>query len=133
MDHEQAKAIAERFVRFVETNEPSGLLADDVFADINVPEWRFQLQGMDSVVDWLTGELPNGSRVSSWRADPTASGVVVEVEQRYDVERAEVLSRNLHRLEVRDGKITEWTMYCSGEWSPETQERQSREAPMLRP
>lgn len=133
MDHEEAKRIAERFVRFVETNEPGEAVAEDVLADINVPEWRFQLRGLDNVVQWLVGELPNGSRVTSWRADPTEEGVVVEVEQRYDVEGAEILSRNLHRLEVRDGKITEWTMYCTGEWTPETRERQAREAPMIRP
>lgn len=133
MDHEAAKKIAERFVRFVETNEPDGVLADDVFTDINVPEWRFQLQGQEKVVEWLTGELPNGSRVSSWRSDPTGAGVIVEVEQRYEVNGAEILSRNLHRLEVREGRVTEWTMYCTGEWSPETQERQAREAPMIRP
>ena len=109
------------------------MLADDVIADINVPEWRFQMQGPAAIVEWLRGELPNGSRVPSWRSDPTASGVLVEIEQRYDVEGEEISSRNLHRLEVRDGKITGWTMYCTGEWSPETRERQAREAPMLKP
>jgi hypothetical protein len=133
MDHEEAKKIAERFVRFVETNEPDEVFADDVFADINVPEWRFQMQGVGDVVAWMSGEQPDGSRVPSWRSDPTPSGVVVEVEQRFVVEGQEHLSRNLHRLEVRNGKIVEWTMYCSGVWTPETQERQAREAPMLRP
>ena len=133
MDHEEAKKIAERFVRFCETNEPDGLLADDVFCDINVPEWRFQMQGVRAVVEWLSGELPDGSRVPSWRSDPTASGVLVEVEQRYDRDGAEIMSRNLHRLEVRDGRVTEWTMYCTGEWSPELRERWGAEAPMIRP
>jgi hypothetical protein len=133
MDHEDAKKIAERFVRFSETNDPAGVLADDVFADINVPEWRFQLEGVDSVVEWVRSEAPNGTRIPSWRSDPTASGVVVEVDQRYDVDGREHFSRNLHRLEVRNGKITEWTMYCTGDWAPETQERQAREAPMIRP
>lgn len=35
MDHEQAKQLAQRFVRFVETGDPSGVLADEVFCDIN--------------------------------------------------------------------------------------------------
>ena len=38
--------------------------------------------------------------------DPTADGVVVEIDQRYDRDGMEISSRNLHRLEVRDGKIT---------------------------
>lgn len=133
MDDEQAKKIAERFVGFMETQDPGDLLAAEVFADINVPEWRFQMQGPEAIVEWMRGELPDGSRVPTWRSDPTASGVIVELEQRYDVDGEEISSRNLHRLEVRDGKVTEWTMYCTGEWSPATSERQAREAPMFKP
>jgi hypothetical protein len=129
MDHEAAKTIGERFVRAMETNDVHDVLADDVFCDINVPEWRFQLQGADAVAEWLTGEQPDGCSTASWRADPTASGVLVEVEQRY----GDDVSRNLHRLELRDGRITEWTMYCTGVWSAETQQRQARDAPMIRP
>jgi ketosteroid isomerase-like protein len=133
MDDEAVKKIAERFVRFVETGDPSDLLASDVLADVNVPEWRFQLQGADAVAGWLAGEQPNGCRVPSWRSDATASGAVVEVEQWYERDGVEISARNLHRLEVRDGRVTEWTMYCTGEWSPGTRERQAREAPMIKP
>lgn len=129
VDHEQAKQIGERFVRFVETNDPNGIFADDVFADINVPEWRFQMEGVEDVVAWLSGEQPDGASATLWRIDPLDSGVVVEVETR----SGEKLSRNLHRLEVQDGRITGWTMYCTGDWDKETQERQAREAPMIRP
>ena len=128
MDHEQAKKIAERFVHGMETNDTE-VFADDVFCDINVPEWRFQMQGAGAIKQWLESEQPDGSIVPSWRSDPTSSGVVVEVEQR----TGDGVSRNLHRLEVRDGKVTEWTMYCTGVWSKETQERQARDAPMIRP
>jgi ketosteroid isomerase-like protein len=133
MNHEEAKKIAERFVRFCETNDLGGVLAEDVFCDINVPEWRFQMQGADAAEAWFRSELPDGSRVPAWRADASESGVIVEVEQCYERDGQEFVSRNLHRFEVRDGRITEWTMYCTGEWSRETRERQAREAPMLRP
>jgi hypothetical protein len=133
MDDEAAKKIAERFVRFVETGDPNDVLAADVFADINVPEWRFQLLGAAAVAGWLAGEQPNGCRVASWRADATSSGAVVEIEQWYDADDTEIMSRNIHRLEVREGRVTDWTMYCTGEWSPELRERQAREAPMIRP
>lgn len=133
MDHEEAKKIAERFVAFVETSDGADLLAEDAFADINVPEWRFQMQGRAALSEWLRSEQPDGSTVTSWRSDPTASGVVVEVEQVYDRDGEQLLSRNLHRLEVRDGRVAEWTMYCTGEWSQATRERQAREAPMWKP
>ena len=32
------------------------------------------MQGPAAVVEWLRGELPNGSRVPSWRSEPTADG-----------------------------------------------------------
>jgi hypothetical protein len=129
MDHEDAKKIAERFVRVIETNDPSGVFAEDVFCDINVPEWRFQMQGPDAIARWLTEEQPDGCSISSWRSDATEHGVVVEIEQH----AGEELSRNIHRLEVRDGKVAEWTMYCTGVWSKELQDRQRRQAPMIRP
>jgi hypothetical protein len=129
VDHEAAKKLAERFVRFSETGVADGLFAEDVFCDINVPEWRFQMQGADAAQRWLRDELPDGCSIPSWRSDPTASGVVVEIEQHIGDE----ISRNLHRLEVRDDKVVEWTMYCTGVWSLQTQERQRQQAPMIRP
>jgi hypothetical protein len=133
MDHEAAKQVAERFVRAIEASDAGSAFAPDVFCDINVPEWRFQMEGPDAITEWLRSELPDGCRVPSWRSDPTADGVIVEIEQRFDADGAERSSRNIHRLDVRDGRITEWTMYCTGVWSPEARERQAREAPMIRP
>jgi hypothetical protein len=129
MGHEAGKKIGEAFVRTLETNEPGDIFAEDVFCDINVPLWRFQLQGSAAIGEWLPNAQPDGSRVTSWDVEPTASGVVIEAEQR----SGDHISRNLHRLEVRDGKITAWTMYCTGDWDAETQERHKREAPMIRP
>jgi hypothetical protein len=129
MEYDEAKKVGEVFVRALETNERGELFAEDVFVDINIPEWRFQMMGTTAVDEWLAAEQPSGCRVASWDTTPTADGLLVEIEQRY----GEELSRNLHRLEVREGKIVCWTMYCTGIWSAETQERQKREAPMLRP
>lgn len=133
MDHEEAKKIAERFVRAIEASHASDVFAEDAFCDINVPEWRFQMQGPAAITHWLRSELPDGCRVPSWRSDPTADGVIVELEQRFAVDGVEHSSRNVHRLDVRDGKVAEWTMYCTGVWSPELRDRQAREAPMVRP
>lgn len=129
MDHEEAKKVAERFVRAIATNDIDGVFSDDAFSDINVPEWRFQMQGPAAIAEWLRGEQPDGCVVDSWTSEPTASGVLVELEQRI----GEDLSRNMHRLDVRGGLVVAWTMYCTGVWTPEIQERQRSEAPMIRP
>jgi hypothetical protein len=129
MDHEAAKQVAEAFVRFIETNDAGDVFAADVFADINVPEWRFQMQGKAAIEAWLRDEQPGGCTVPTWRSDAMIDGVVVEVEQHTGAE----ISRNIHRLEVRDNKVVEWTMYCTGVWSVETQAKQRSEAPMIRP
>lgn len=95
----------------------------------DVPEWRFQMQGSDAISPWLNQAQPGGCTVASWRADATEHGAIVEIEQHL----GEEISRNIHRLDVRGGKIVEWTMYCTGNWSAETQETHRREAPMIRP
>ena len=42
-------AVARRFIRFLETEEPpSGLFAPDVFCDFTLPRWRLQARGLDS-------------------------------------------------------------------------------------
>ena len=133
MDHEAAKKVAERFVRAIEASDALDVFEEDAFCDINVPEWRFQMQGSAAITQWLRSELPDGCRVPSWRSDPTADGVIVELEQHFVADGVERSSRNIHRLEVRDGRVAEWAMYCTGVWSPELRERQAREAPMIRP
>ena len=87
------------------------------------------MQGSDAIETWLKSEQPDGCTVPSWRADATEHGAIVELEQHV----GDTISRNIHRLDVVDGKIVEWTMYCTGVWSKATQETQTREAPMIRP
>lgn len=133
MDHEAAKRIADRFVRAIEASDASDVFTEDAFCDINVPEWRFQMEGPAAITEWLRSELPDGCSVPSWRSDPTADGVVVELEQHFLTDGAERTSRNIHRLEIRGDRVAGWTMYCTGVWSPELRERHAREAPMVRP
>jgi hypothetical protein len=47
------------FTSFLRTAElPAGLFAPDLFCDLNVPEWRFQLQGAEAFAAWAKGEAP---------------------------------------------------------------------------
>lgn len=117
------------FMRFMETGEdPDGIVARDVFADLNVPSWRYQLKG-DDVREMIRNECA-GSTYRAERVLETPSGFVTEAVQ----EMADgVLFRQTILAEVRDGKVAEFTMYCTGAWDAGTIERQAREAPMIRP
>jgi hypothetical protein len=124
-------SVAERFAEFLRTTElPGGLLAPDVFCDLNVPEWRFQLQGAESFAAWCKEEAPHGSEVSLGRVREGRGTVTVETV----MVTSGVYARNLWLLGLDDaGLIDEIVFYCTGPWSKETIARQAREAPMIRP
>lgn len=109
------------------------LYADDAILDANVPDWRFQIKGGDEVAkkfldpEWWIG----GSVATIGRTTLTARGAAFELESRFDRNGGEWLSRNLHILEFDDGLITRHTMYCTGDWNPETIARHAIEAPMV--
>jgi ketosteroid isomerase-like protein len=67
------------------------------------------------------------------RCEPTASGFVQESVIRAVKHNGErVYSRQVFLAIVRDGRIAEITMYCTGDWDEATVARQAAEAPMLR-
>ena len=119
------------FTSFLRTAElPAGLFATNVFCDLNVPEWRFQLQGAEAFAAWAKGEAPNGSTVTTGRVADAGSTTVVETEMVTDGSYA----RNLWVLRCDDaGLVDEVVLYCTGPWDAATIERQAREAPMIRP
>jgi hypothetical protein len=108
------------------------VLADDVFADLYPPFWRFQLQGRDVLVAQLRAICEGETSSRILRVVPTATGFVMEHEETQRGERTEV-ARKLWLCEVRDGRIIEMTGYCNGGWDDELRARHAAEAPMLRP
>lgn len=126
------------FRRLQETLDPSLVplvYASDALFDVNVPEWRFQRKGPDEIADQYRSwgsELSNLS-LSTYRAEEIPGGFIVELEERYQSEGDDCLSRQLHIVKVADGKVAEQVMYCTGVWGSETIKRQAAEAPMVRP
>jgi hypothetical protein len=105
------------------------VFAEDAFFDLRPPFWRFQLEGPEAFAAQLRAIAPGPTRARVLRAVPTAAGFVMEQEEISDAEVA-------HRLilcEVRDGRITDVTVYCNGGWDAELRARHAAEAPMLRP
>lgn len=110
---------------------------ETVIADINVPSWRFQVQGRDKMVELLSSQefsLP-GRRLTMFRPlHGSQSVVAAETEVHVGHEgQGEGRYRDLHVLRLRGGRIVEQLTYCTGHWDAEMIRRQEQEAPMVRP
>jgi len=106
----------------------------DVLLDMNLPTWRFQLQGRDAAAQYLveqTKGLPN-LRTTRHRAHRIDDGVIVEEEMRFDGDDGEYLWRALDIFHVEGDRVVEHIQYCTGCWSPDQIARQVAEAPMVR-
>ena len=108
------------------------VFADDLFADLLPPFWRFQLQGRAAFAAQLRAICEGEPSSRILRVLPTATGFLLEHEETQRGERTEV-ARRVWLCEVRDGKIAEVTCYCNGGWDDELRARHAAEAPMLRP
>ena len=109
-----APSTVERFVRFLETSDdPGDLFSPRVFCDFNVPQWRYQFQGVEELADQIRHDDPNTIVVR--RVEPTASGFVLEVEAEVRIDGTPYFERTLWLLTVDDDRVDEVTLYCSGE------------------
>ena len=107
-----------------------GVFADDVILDMNVPAWRFQVQGLDAV---RHSRLAAGGVWDVHVGLVTATGTGFVVETSYDSVEGGVptYTRSINLVTVANGQITKVVHYCTGPWDPATRARQAREAPML--
>jgi hypothetical protein len=101
---------------------------------MNLPTWRFQLQGRDAATQYLLEQTKGLSnlRCTQHRAFRTEDGVVVEDEMRFDGDDGEYLWRAVDVFHVDGDTVTEHTQFCTGCWPPEQIARQADEAPMVR-
>ena len=105
----------------------------DVFCDLNMPQWRFQLQGRDALAAQLARINEGPARMEVLRTVPTTSGFVTEHVEHQNVDGEDHSARRLVLCEVVRGRIAEVTVYCTGEWDDELRARHAAEAPMIRP
>ena len=104
----------------------------DVFCDLNMPEWRFQLQGRDAFAAQIERINEGPARMEVLRTVPTTSGFVTEHVEHQNVDGEDHSARRLILCEVVRGRIAEVTVYCTGEWDDELRARHAAEAPMIR-
>ena len=129
----EAQALSERLADVFRTADVGDVFTEDLFLDGHPPYWRFQLQGRDQFAAWLAGYAPAGTEVDVARTVPTASGFVTELTGRHEEDGAEMTDRKIVLCEVRDGRVSELTIYCSGDWDADLRARHAAETTLLRP
>jgi len=132
-DDATAQELSERLADVFRTADVGDVLSDDVFLDGHPPLWRFQLEGRDTFAAWLAGYSPDGADVAVVRTIPTVTGFVTELVGRHVEDGEEITDRKIVLCEVRGNRISELTIYCSGDWDAELRARHAAEAPILRP
>ncbi|GGV14760.1 hypothetical protein GCM10010495_30920 [Kitasatospora herbaricolor] len=128
------EALPDLLVTFLETGSPpAGLFRPDVFCDLTVPQWRLQAAGVPGLVALRKAGHPAPGLVPRRRVDPTPTGFVIELEERWEQDGQSWYCRELMRADVEDGMIARISVYCTGDWDAEQQRRHGREVVLLRP
>jgi len=134
MTPEAARSVALQLIHFLETGDaPPGLFTDDVFCDFTLPLWRLQAQGLEPVVALRRQGHPGPGRVPRWRCDPTPTGLLLEVEERWEQAGESWYCRELMRADVAGKSITEIAVYCTGDWNAARQAEHQQAVRLLRP
>ena len=118
---------------FEDPDSAEQAFAPDAFFDLNMPVWRFQIQGAAAFAAQLEQINEGRVRITLLRTVPTTDGFVTEHEEHQDVGGHDLTARRLWLCKVRDSRIVEAVGYCSGEWDEALRARHAAEAPMIRP
>ncbi|MEU2628962.1 hypothetical protein [Kitasatospora sp. NPDC007106] len=133
-DEETVRRLAGLLVDFLRTGvPPQGLFTADVLCDLTVPQWRLQATGSEGVAALRRAGHPATGTVPRSRVDRTGTGFTIEVEERWEAGGDHWYCRELMRADVRDGAISEISVYCTGDWDSAQQRRHAEEVPLIRP
>jgi hypothetical protein len=136
LDPDAMRRVADRYIAFLESNEPpADLFEPDVFSDVTLPRWRLQADDVPGLVAIRVGGHCYPGAVARHRLDPTQTGFVLEVEERWTDEAGGTwYCRELFRADVSpDGRISRLSVYCTGDWDEALVARHAAEVRLLRP
>jgi ketosteroid isomerase-like protein len=107
----------------------------DVLLDAHVPNWRFQATGRTEVARFTGSGLPGPGHFTVFEVEPLESGDLLVQFQWYQQTATGpgATSRQVHILRLREGRITEQTVFCAGVWGRALQQRMAAEAPLVQP
>lgn len=133
LDRSEVDTLVATFVDWMETGvAPDGLLADDCFADVSLPHWRFQVEGGPAVAASRHESHPFTGRVRVEKVDRTEHGFAIAFEERWEDEGQQWYCREQMTAEIRDGQISDLRFYCTGDWDEALQARHAEAVTLLR-
>jgi ketosteroid isomerase-like protein len=108
--------------------------APDVLLDMNLPTWRFQVQGREAASGYFREQTArfDNLRTTQHRVHRAGDRLIVEEEMRFDGDGGEHLWRAVDIFRIDGDTVAEHVQYCTGCWTPEQIARQTAEAPMVR-
>jgi hypothetical protein len=135
LDARETERLSRGLVAFLENNTaPEGLFRPDTFCDLSLPQWRIQTDTAEAIVRVRRESHPELGRVSRWRSDPMPGGFVFEFEERWTDARGESwYAREMIRASVTDGRISEMSVYCTGDWDQARQDEHARAVKLPHP
>lgn len=129
----QAPAAVAKFVRFLENGDATDVFADDVFADVSLPQWRLQAGTAKDLIAIRVEGHPSPGKVRISRLDPTDRGFVIEFEERWDQDGQHWYCREMARCDVENDLIVGFSVYCTGDWDESVQAEHARSVTLIRP
>jgi hypothetical protein len=125
----------EKFVEFLESGgvAPDGLFAPTVFGDLTFPHWRIQTTSADELVAARRRLHPQPGRVRLERVTPTETGYLVKLEERWEDGGEEWYCREGFVMDLEEnGAVSDFTLYCTGDWDEARQREHARTVTLLR-
>lgn len=131
------RSSVEKLVRFLETSgadTPEAMFAPDVFSDLTFPQWRVQLVGADELVAARQEMHPQPGTVRVEQVTGDERGYAVKLEERWQDAGEQWYCREgfICLLDV-EGRIEDFTLYCTGDWSEARVREHAAAATLLRP
>ena len=124
----------DRLVRFLQTGATDGLFAPDVFADLTLPHWRVQTVGADELVAMKSQLHQPGGRTRVEKVLAGSNGYTLKVEERWEDGGQSWYCREAFLCDLDgQGRISEFSVYCTGDWDEAAVAEHAKAVTLLRP
>lgn len=134
---EVVQSSVDRLVRFLQSSgadTPEATFAPDVFADLTFPHWRVQLVGADALAAGRQEMHPQPGTVRLEQVTGDERGYAVKLEERWRDGGQEWYCREgFICLLDEAGRIEDFTLYCTGDWSEARVREHAEAVTLIRP